>query len=685
MESRFEVPRIVEALRRRGHGSLCFHGAPGTGKTALAEHIAAALQRPLMIRQTSDIASKYVGETEQNMARMFEEAQTEGAVLLLDEADSFLRSRRLAERHYEVSEVNEMLQGMERFGGVFICTTNLFDDLDEAALRRFTFKLRFHVLTPEQRERMFVAEALDGDAGALTAEQRGRLAALDQLAPGDFAAVKRQVEILGEAFDAGRVPVAAGGRAPRQARGAAAARHRLRASRSGLSAAAGGRPADRWRLADRSGIPRRFRCASLQARSAARCCSSCVRLAAILSAHAPTLNFGAARPSGQSWPCQKQPCTKITLRRFGSTMSGRPGRPWSRRAKRRPRACSARLTVSSGVVLWTFTRDRAICAFVRSRDRSGGCETKEVADNSAMNATGSNFTRGAALPALLQQRIVIIDGAMGTMIQRYKLSEADYRGERFKDHPKDLKGNNDLLQLTRPDVIRADPRAVPGGRRRHHRDQHLRRHQRSRRTTTAWRTLAREMNVAAARLARAACDKFSTPDKPRFVAGALGPTPRTASISPDVNDPGRATSASTSCATAYHEQAEGLLEGGCDLFLVETIFDTLNAKAAIFALDELMEDTGERLPVIVSRHGDRRLGPHPVGPDGGRVLAFGAPCAAAGRGPELRARRGADAALHRGAGQGGRRHLHQLLPERRPAQPDERDRLRRDARRHRRA
>jgi SpoVK/Ycf46/Vps4 family AAA+-type ATPase len=132
---------------------------------------------------------------------MFEEAQTEGAVLLLDEADSFLRSRRLAERHYEVSEVNEMLQGMERFGGVFICTTNLFDDLDEAALRRFAFKLRFHPLTREQRERMFVAEALGSDASALTAEQRARLVALDQLAAGDFAAVKRQVEILGEAYE----------------------------------------------------------------------------------------------------------------------------------------------------------------------------------------------------------------------------------------------------------------------------------------------------------------------------------------------------------------------------------------------------------------------------------------------------------------------------------------------------
>ncbi len=200
-ESRFEVPKIVEALRRKGFGTLCFYGPPGTGKTALAEHIAQQLQRPLMVRQGSDIVSKYVGETEQNMARMFDEAQTEQAVLLLDEADSYLRSRRLAERNYEVAEVNEMLQGMERFAGVFICTTNLFDELDEAALRRFTFKIRFKPLTAEQREHMFVVEALDGEAHRLTAEQRGRLHKLDSLAPGDFASVKRQTEVLDERFE----------------------------------------------------------------------------------------------------------------------------------------------------------------------------------------------------------------------------------------------------------------------------------------------------------------------------------------------------------------------------------------------------------------------------------------------------------------------------------------------------
>ncbi|HEX5688141.1 MAG TPA: homocysteine S-methyltransferase family protein [Ideonella sp.] len=209
------------------------------------------------------------------------------------------------------------------------------------------------------------------------------------------------------------------------------------------------------------------------------------------------------------------------------------------------------------------------------------------------------YTRGAALPAILAQRIAIIDGAMGTMIQRYKLGEADFRNESLKDHPKDLKGNNDLLVLTRPDVIQEIH------------EQYLAAGADLIETNTFGATsiaqedyglghLAREMNVVAAKIARVAADKYSTPDKPRFVAGALGPTPRTASISPDVNDPGARNVTFDQLRASYREQAEGLLEGGADLFLVETIFDTLNAKAAIFALDELMEETGQRLPVIIS-------------------------------------------------------------------------------------
>ena len=209
------------------------------------------------------------------------------------------------------------------------------------------------------------------------------------------------------------------------------------------------------------------------------------------------------------------------------------------------------------------------------------------------------YTRAAQLSEILKQRIVVLDGAMGTMIQRYKLGEADYRGERFKDHPKDLKGNNELLQFTRPDVISEihDGYLVAGA--------DLIETNTFGATSVAQEDyglaeVALEMNVAAARLARAACDKFSTPDKPRFVAGAFGPTPRTASISPDVNDPGARNIDFDTLKAAYYEQGQGLLEGGADVFLVETIFDTLNAKAAIFAIDELFEATGERLPIIIS-------------------------------------------------------------------------------------
>ena len=219
--------------------------------------------------------------------------------------------------------------------------------------------------------------------------------------------------------------------------------------------------------------------------------------------------------------------------------------------------------------------------------------------STAVPAPGLRYTRGAALPGILQQRIAVIDGAMGTMIQRHRLGEADFRGERFAAHPTDLKGNNDLLVLTRPELIRGIH------------EQYLAAGADLVETNTFGATsiaqedyglaaVARELNVAAARLAREACERYSTPDKPRFVAGALGPTPRTASISPDVNDPGARNISFEQLRDAYREQAEGLLEGGCDLFLVETIFDTLNAKAAIFALDELMEERGERLPVILS-------------------------------------------------------------------------------------
>jgi SpoVK/Ycf46/Vps4 family AAA+-type ATPase len=202
VESRFELPRIIEALKSRGHGSLCFYGPPGTGKTALAEHIAQTLDQPLSIKQASDLMSKYVGETEQNMAAMFKEAELEKAVLLLDEADSFLQDRRGAQRTYEVTEVNEMLQGMERYRGIFVCTTNLLESLDQAALRRFTFKIKFMPLTASQREAMFVTEALAGDIAQLTGDLQNRLARLTQVCPGDFAAVKRQTDILAAVFSA---------------------------------------------------------------------------------------------------------------------------------------------------------------------------------------------------------------------------------------------------------------------------------------------------------------------------------------------------------------------------------------------------------------------------------------------------------------------------------------------------
>ena len=210
----------------------------------------------------------------------------------------------------------------------------------------------------------------------------------------------------------------------------------------------------------------------------------------------------------------------------------------------------------------------------------------------AMNST-------AALQDLLKRRIAILDGAMGTMIQRYKLGEAEYRGERFAAHVHDVKGNNELLVLTQPQVIQeiheqylaAGSDIIEsntfGAQRIAQADYHM-------------EDLAYEMNVAAAKIARAACDKYSTPDAPRFVAGAFGPTPKTASISPDVNDPGARNVTFDELVAAYLEQARALHEGGVDLFLVETIFDTLNAKAALFAIEQFFDEAGVRLPLMIS-------------------------------------------------------------------------------------
>ncbi len=209
------------------------------------------------------------------------------------------------------------------------------------------------------------------------------------------------------------------------------------------------------------------------------------------------------------------------------------------------------------------------------------------------------YTRGQALPALLESRILILDGAMGTMIQRYKLDEAQYRGERFADFAHDVKGNNELLSLTRPEVISEIHRKYLAA------GADILETNTFGATTVAqsdyhMEHLADEMNRESARLAREACDAYSTPDKPRFAAGAIGPTPKTASISPDVNDPGARNVDFDQLRDTYYAQAKSLLEGGVDLFLVETIFDTLNAKAALFAIDELFEDTGEVLPIMIS-------------------------------------------------------------------------------------
>ena len=207
----------------------------------------------------------------------------------------------------------------------------------------------------------------------------------------------------------------------------------------------------------------------------------------------------------------------------------------------------------------------------------------------------------ADIREILEKRILILDGAMGTMIQRHKLEEEDFRGDRFKDFEHPLKGNNDLLSLTRPDIIRDI-----------HREYYASGADIAETNTFSGTTIAQadyhledivyELNYESARLAREAADEFTAkePHKPRFVAGSLGPTNRTASMSPDVNDPGFRAVSFEELRVAYREQAKGLIEGGSDLLLVETVFDTLNAKAALFAIDELQEELGSNLPIMVS-------------------------------------------------------------------------------------
>ena len=209
--------------------------------------------------------------------------------------------------------------------------------------------------------------------------------------------------------------------------------------------------------------------------------------------------------------------------------------------------------------------------------------------------------RLAALNEALKTRILVLDGAMGSLIQSYELTEEDFRGERFKDSSHDLKGNNDLIQLTRPDVLREiEQLYLDAG-------ADILETNTFSATTIAQadyglEDAAYDLNFEGARIARELCDAQTekTPEKPRFVAGVLGPTNRTASISPDVNDPGFRNISFDELVTAYAEATRGLVEGGADLILVETIFDTLNAKAALFAIEDVFAELGVKLPIMIS-------------------------------------------------------------------------------------
>ncbi|GAB3853978.1 methionine synthase [Hymenobacter terrigena] len=209
------------------------------------------------------------------------------------------------------------------------------------------------------------------------------------------------------------------------------------------------------------------------------------------------------------------------------------------------------------------------------------------------------FASRYRLPELLRQRLLILDGAMGTMIQRHPLTEEDFRGTRFADHPKPLRGNNDLLSITRPDIIKGI-----------HAEYFAAGADMVETNTFSGTTIAQadyglehivyELNYESARLAREAADEYATPERPRFVAGAVGPTNRTASLSPDVNRPGFRAVTFDELATAYLEQVRGLVDGGVDTLLIETIFDTLNAKAALYAVQKFFDEGGRVVPVMIS-------------------------------------------------------------------------------------
>ena len=205
------------------------------------------------------------------------------------------------------------------------------------------------------------------------------------------------------------------------------------------------------------------------------------------------------------------------------------------------------------------------------------------------------------LKKILKDRILVLDGAMGTMIQKHKLEEKDYRGERFEDHPHPLQGNNDLLSITQPDIIKEIHKAYFAA------GADIAETNTFCSTTIAQsdyhlEELVYELNYQSAKLAKEAAREFTEkePHKPRFVAGSIGPTNKTASISPDVNDPGYRGVSFDELTTAYKEQAKGLIDGGVDLLLIETVFDTLNAKAALFGVTELLEELNCAIPLMVS-------------------------------------------------------------------------------------